>query len=172
VLARVARVPAVVVTDLVTSGAGRTVVSAWARARLNVRLAGGQRPDAVVRALRRHLAGRVPAGVRGHLSVLAACPPYRQPAGDPGGVVAAARRACRVGFGVEPVLAPSGGSIPFVNVLAERTGMPVLLLGFGLPGDRAHAPNERLYLPNLDRGTATCVELYAQLARVPLRPGR
>jgi acetylornithine deacetylase/succinyl-diaminopimelate desuccinylase-like protein len=158
----------VVVTELVTSGGGRTVVSAWARARLNLRLAGGQRPGAVVRALRRHLAGRVPAGVRVRLAVGTACPPYRQPDGDPDGVVAAARRACLVGFGVEPVMRPSGGSIPFVNVLAEETGMPVLLLGFGLPGDRAHAPNERFFLPNLERGTATCAELYAQLGRAPV----
>src|SRR5205807_7060216 len=73
---RAARRPAVVVTDLVTSGGGRTVVSAWARARLNIRLAGGQRPGAVVRALRHHLAGRVPPGVRARLAVSAACPPY------------------------------------------------------------------------------------------------
>jgi len=58
---------------------------------------------------------------------------------------------------------PSGGSIPFVSTLAAARPVDVALLGFGLPDDAIHAPNERLYVPNLFRGTDTCVELYQQL---------
>jgi acetylornithine deacetylase/succinyl-diaminopimelate desuccinylase-like protein len=62
------------------------------------------------------------------------------------------------------VLLPSGGSIPFVSALAAACPIDVALFGFGLPGDRIHAPNERLYLPNLFRGTQACIELYRRLA--------
>jgi acetylornithine deacetylase/succinyl-diaminopimelate desuccinylase-like protein len=62
-------------------------------------------------------------------------------------------------FGRDPVLLPSGGSIPFVSALAAARRIDVALLGFGLPDDQIHAPNERLYLPNLFRGTQACIEL-------------
>jgi acetylornithine deacetylase/succinyl-diaminopimelate desuccinylase-like protein len=67
-------------------------------------------------------------------------------------------------FGRDPVLLPSGGSIPFVSALAAARRIDVALLGFGLPDDQIHAPNERLYLPNLFRGTQACIELYRRLA--------
>jgi acetylornithine deacetylase/succinyl-diaminopimelate desuccinylase-like protein len=66
-------------------------------------------------------------------------------------------------FGQEPAMLPSGGSIPFVSTLAAARPIDVALLGFGLPDDAIHAPNERLYVPNLFRGTDTCVELYQHL---------
>jgi acetylornithine deacetylase/succinyl-diaminopimelate desuccinylase-like protein len=161
---RVTRRPALIVTDLSTSGAGRTVVPRWAAADLNVRLAAGQDPAAVVAALRRHLRARLPPGVRARLLIGGHSPPYTLDPRAP--VVRAVRAACRRAFGREPALLPSGGSIPFVGALAAAQHIDVALLGFGLPGDRIHAPNERLYLPNLFRGTHACVELYGELARL------
>jgi acetylornithine deacetylase/succinyl-diaminopimelate desuccinylase-like protein len=78
-------------------------------------------------------------------------------------VLRAIRLACRDVFGREPLLLPSGGSIPFVSALAAANCLDVALLGFGLPDDAIHAPNERLYLPNLFRGTEVCIELYRHL---------
>jgi acetylornithine deacetylase/succinyl-diaminopimelate desuccinylase-like protein len=78
-------------------------------------------------------------------------------------VLRAVRSACRNVFGQEPAMLPSGGSIPFVSTLAAARSIDVALLGFGLPDDATHAPNERLYLPNLFRGTDACIELYRQL---------
>jgi hypothetical protein len=62
---------------------------------------------------------------------------------------------------------PSGGSIPFVSTLAAATGIDVALLGFGLPDDAIHAPNERLFLPNLFRGTDLCLQLYQHSGQRP-----
>jgi acetylornithine deacetylase/succinyl-diaminopimelate desuccinylase-like protein len=159
---RVTRRPAVVVTDLRTSGRGRTVVPAWAAADLSVRMVAGQEPGNVSAALRRHLQARIPAGTRGRLLVRGGCPPYTLDQRAP--VVRAVRAACRSVFGREPTMLPSGGSIPFVSTLAAARRIDVALLGFGLPDDAIHAPNERLYLPNLFRGTETCIELYHHLA--------
>ena len=158
---RVTRRPAVIVTDLCTSGEGRTVVPARATADLNIRLAAGQEPGKTAELLRRHLQARLPPGIRGRLRVRGGCPPYTLDPRAP--VVSAVRSACRTVFGREPAMLPSGGSIPFVSTLAAARPVDVALLGFGLPDDAVHAPNERLYLPNLFRGTDACIELYQQL---------
>lgn len=166
---RVTRRPAIVVTDLGTSSRGRTVVPAWAAADLNVRLAVGQQPAEIARLLRRHAGARMPPGIRGRLLIESCCPPYRLNQRSP--VARAVRAVCRSVFGRDPVLLPSGGSIPFVSALAAAHRIDVALFGFGLPTDRIHAPNERLYLPNLFRGTEACVELYQQLARELITSG-
>jgi acetylornithine deacetylase/succinyl-diaminopimelate desuccinylase-like protein len=156
-----ARRPAVVVTDLSTSAAGRTVVPARAAATLNLRLAPGQVPSTVGGWLHRHLAARVPDTVHARLTLGRGCPPY---ALDPHAwPVAAALRASTVAFGRPAELLPSGGSIPFVSTLAAAAGIPALLLGFGLPDDGAHSANERVHLPTLYRGTKACTELYRML---------
>lgn len=158
---RVTRRPAVMATDLRTSGQGRTVVPARASADLNVRLAAGQEPGRVAALLRRHVRARIPPGTSGRLRVQSGCPAYTLDPRAP--VVRAVRSACLSVFGQEPAMLPSGGSIPFVSTLAAARPIDVALLGFGLPDDAIHAPNERLYVPNLFRGTDTCVELYQHL---------
>ena len=112
---RVTRLPAVVLTDLRTSGEGRTVIPAWAAPDLNVRLAAGQEPGKIAEVLRRHLQERLPPGMRGRLLIRSSCPPYTldqrapllravpvQPAGT---FSAVSPRCCRQG-------APSRSSAP------------------------------------------------------------
>ena len=55
-------------------------------------------------------------------------------------------------FGKPTVYIRSGGSIPIVGVFDTHLGIPSVLMGFGLPDDNIHAPNEKLYLPNFFRG--------------------
>jgi acetylornithine deacetylase/succinyl-diaminopimelate desuccinylase-like protein len=162
---RVTRRPALVVTDLRTSGRGRTVVPASAAADLNVRLAADQDPGLIAGHLGQYFLARLPRGMRGRLSMGDRCPPFTLSRRAP--VISAVRAACRDVFGRDPVLLPSGGSIPFVSALAAGRRIDVALLGFGLPGDRIHAANERLYLPNLFRGTEACIRLYRYLAIDP-----
>ena len=152
--------PAVVTTDLYTSGGGRTVVPAWAAADLSVRLAAGQEPGTIPQVLRRHLRSRMPPGMStaGHPEQLRALH-----AASAGSCRARGARGLPDRVGCGPVLLPSGGSIPFVSTLAAAQRIDVALLGFGLPDDAIHAPNERFYLPNLFRGTDTCIELYQHL---------
>jgi acetylornithine deacetylase/succinyl-diaminopimelate desuccinylase-like protein len=165
---RATRRPAIVVTNLSSSGRGRAVVPARAAADLNMRLVADQEPAMVAQALQRHIRARMPPGVRGRLSVTAGCPPYTL---DPyATVISAVNAACRRVYGRDAVQLPSGGSIPFVSTLAAVRGTDVALCGFGLPDDRIHSANERFYLPNLFRGTELCIELYRQLAMVRADP--
>ncbi len=50
-----------------------------------------------------------------------------------------------------------GGSIPVVNHFESDLKLPTVLMGFGLPGDRIHSPNERFYLPNFYAGIETSI---------------
>jgi acetylornithine deacetylase/succinyl-diaminopimelate desuccinylase-like protein len=80
----------------------------------------------------------------------------------------AAAQSYREGFGASPVFLRSGGSIPVVNIFQELLRLPTVLMGFALPDDRIHAPNERFYLPNLFRGIVTCAHF---LSNIAARPG-
>jgi acetylornithine deacetylase/succinyl-diaminopimelate desuccinylase-like protein len=68
-------------------------------------------------------------------------------------------------FGRKPVLIREGGSIPFTATIQEALGVPVILMGFGLPDENSHAPNERLDLENYQRGILSAAYLYEELAK-------
>ncbi len=59
-----------------------------------------------------------------------------------------------------------GGSIPVVALLKRTLGIDTLLLGFGLPDDRVHSPNEKFDLEALHGGTRTAGALYGELAKL------
>ena len=75
----------------------------------------------------------------------------------------AAVAAFRAGFGTTPVFLRAGGTIPAVSVLETVLELPPLLMGFGLPADGIHGPNERLHLPTFWHGVETCIWLLAEL---------
>jgi acetylornithine deacetylase/succinyl-diaminopimelate desuccinylase-like protein len=75
----------------------------------------------------------------------------------------AAAHAYRAGFGAWPTWLPSGGSIPIVDTLQRGLGIPTVLMGFGLPDDGMHAPNEKFHLPNFYNGIATSIACLAYL---------
>jgi acetylornithine deacetylase/succinyl-diaminopimelate desuccinylase-like protein len=64
-----------------------------------------------------------------------------------------------------PVFLRSGGTIPVVNTFQEILGIPMVLMGFGLPTDHIHGPNEKFHLPNFYRGIATSIWYLATLSR-------
>src|SRR5207249_3642459 len=80
--------------------------------------------------------------------------------------------AYKKGFGALPVFLRSGGSIPVVNAFKESLGIPTVLMGFGLPDDRIHAPNEKFHLPNFYRGIETSIWYLATAAKMLRRPSR
>ena len=66
-------------------------------------------------------------------------------------------------FGRDPVIVGEGGSIPVVGDFERILGAPVLLVGFGLPGENAHAPDEWIGVDNLQRGMRAMAVLYHEL---------
>jgi acetylornithine deacetylase/succinyl-diaminopimelate desuccinylase-like protein len=84
--------------------------------------------------------------------------------------VQAAKIALERGFGAQPILLPSGGSIPVVNLFKNHLNLETVLMGFALPDDGMHAINERFHLPTFFRAIESCLHFYHELAQS--RPAR
>jgi acetylornithine deacetylase/succinyl-diaminopimelate desuccinylase-like protein len=76
-----------------------------------------------------------------------------------------AKAALKTAFDREPVITGEGGSIPVVGDFTRVLGAPVLLLGFGLPGENAHAPNEWISVDNFEKGAVAIATLWDEYAR-------
>jgi acetylornithine deacetylase/succinyl-diaminopimelate desuccinylase-like protein len=75
----------------------------------------------------------------------------------------AAFRAYAEVFGKEPIFVREGGSIPVVATFQHVLGIETILMGFGLPDDRLHSPNEKFHLPNFYRGIETVIRFMENL---------
>jgi acetylornithine deacetylase/succinyl-diaminopimelate desuccinylase-like protein len=133
----------------------KSVIPRKGVARLSMRLVPDQSPSAIAHLLRWHIAAIKPPAVSTRLKITGGSPPIIIPRRHP--AIAAAARAIYHTWGVPPVFTRSGGTIPVVSQLQQRFAVPIILLGFGLPDDDIHAPNEKISLPNLFRGVETII---------------
>jgi acetylornithine deacetylase/succinyl-diaminopimelate desuccinylase-like protein len=146
-------------------GAGaKTIIPARASAKVSCRLVPNQEPDDIARKLVDHLARVAPAGVRHRVEVLQGGRPYLAQTDHP--IYDLAKRAFTRAFGKATVFMREGGSIPFVRTIADATGKPCLLMGFGQPDENAHAPNEWLDLENYHLGIKSAAYLYDEIGRM------
>jgi acetylornithine deacetylase/succinyl-diaminopimelate desuccinylase-like protein len=79
--------------------------------------------------------------------------------------VKAATEAMREVFGKETVFIRSGGSIPIVGDMERHLKIPTVMMGFGLPDDNLHAPNEKFHIANFYRGIESIILLMEFLGR-------
>jgi len=142
----------------------KTILPARASAKVSCRLVPDQEPDDIARKLGDHLRRIAPPGVRVGVENLHGGRPYLAPTDHP--VYEVAKRAFSKAFGRETVFMREGGSIPFVRTIADATGKPCLLMGFGQPDENAHAPNEWLDLENYHLGIKSAAYLYDEIARM------
>jgi len=140
----------------------KAVIPARALAKLSFRLVPGQDPQTIARLFTGHIARITPPAVKSTVRVLSSAKPALLRRDHPS--MRAAAFAYRKGFGSPPVFLRSGGAIPVVSTFQEILGIPTVLMGFGLPGDRIHAPNEKFHLPNFYNGIATCIWFLAAAA--------
>ncbi len=146
-----------------TGEGAKTVLPSRAMAKVSCRLVPDQEPDEVERQLRAHVAAVQPPGVTVTVRALHGGKPWRGELS--GALFEAGRRALERAFERAPVIVGEGGSIPVVHDFARVLGAPVLLMGFGLPGENAHAPNEWLSDANYVGGIRAAAFLWEELAR-------
>ena len=142
----------------------KTIVPAWARAKITCRLVPNQRPAHVRKIVCAWLKKNCPPTVRleitaGHGAEAYLVPPTSAPA-------QAALRALEKAFGARPVLMREGGSIPIVNEFKKILGADSLLLGIGLPDDNAHSPNEKFSLDCFEQGQRMSAHLWQELSPI------
>jgi acetylornithine deacetylase/succinyl-diaminopimelate desuccinylase-like protein len=128
----------------------KTVIPARAVAKVSMRLVADQKPDEAVAQLQKAVAAACPQGVTAEYKTIHNAPPSL--VNPDNRFIHAAAEAMRQVFGQETVYIRSGGSIPIVAAFEEYLGIPSVMMGFGLPDDNLHAPNEKLHLPNFYRG--------------------
>jgi acetylornithine deacetylase/succinyl-diaminopimelate desuccinylase-like protein len=146
-----------------TGEGSKTVLPAFAMAKVSCRLVPDQDPEKTRQLLERHVRKVAPPGVTVQVITMHGGKPWR--AKLEGKLYEAAARALRGAFGRDVVYAGQGGSIPIVPEFERVLGAPVLLMGFGLPGENAHAPNEWMSIENFEKGTVASAQLLDELAR-------
>lgn len=144
-----------------TGEGGKTVIPATAMAKVSCRLVADQDPDEIHQLFRAHVEKNTPEGVHAEVQFFLGGPAWRADL-DPK-LLAAASRALQATFGREPVIAGDGGSLPILTDIQNILKAPVLLLGFGLPGENAHAPNEWLTVENFEGGMRTSAVLLEEI---------
>jgi acetylornithine deacetylase/succinyl-diaminopimelate desuccinylase-like protein len=136
------------------TGAGaKTVIPAKATAKVSLRLVPRQDPEKVIAAVREFVRKKTPKGIRTEVRVLSAAPGVLVNPDHPAVHVAA--KVFGEVFGRPTVFIRSGGSIPIVGEFAKHLGIPTVLMGFGLPDDGLHSPNEKFRLENFYLGIKT-----------------
>lgn len=148
-----------------TGEGAKTVLPSRAMAKVSCRLVPDQSPDEIVELLRAHVARVAPPEVRVTLTPMHSGRPWRATLAGP--LFEAGRRALERAFGRAPVLTGEGGSIPVVDDFQRTLGAPVLLMGFGLPGENAHAPDEWMSEENYRKGIAAAAYLWEELGGIP-----
>jgi len=146
------------------TGAGsKTVIPAKATAKVSFRLVPRQNPDKIAALFREFVKKNTPKGIRTEVRVLSTSPGLVVNPDHP--AIQVASRALQDIFEKPTVYIRSGGSIPIVGDFAQHLGIPTVLMGFGLPDDGLHSPNEKYHLGNYYKGIMTVahfLELYGQ----------
>lgn len=144
-----------------TGEGGKTVIPTKATAKLSMRLVPDQQPAEIARLCEAYLRQIAPPTVTLDVRTLGMAHPvlidyHAAP-------VRAAAVAYERGCGASPVYFRGGGSLPIVrdmiDLLRTPAGgeVPIVMIGFGLPDDNTHAPNEKLHLANFYMGIETVI---------------
>jgi acetylornithine deacetylase/succinyl-diaminopimelate desuccinylase-like protein len=152
-----------------TGKGAKTVLPSTASAKVSMRLVPDQDPDQIAELFRRHVAANTPEGVTLRVDYHHGAWPYLAPIDHP--AVRAARRALTKAFGTEAVLTREGGSIPITVTFQQLLGLHSVLMGFGLPDENAHAPDENLDLECFHRGVAAAAWFYREFGADGVKPG-
>jgi acetylornithine deacetylase/succinyl-diaminopimelate desuccinylase-like protein len=145
-------------------GAGaKTVIPAKALAKVSMRLVPGMTPAKSFALYKSYVEKIAPAGVEIQVRLIHAGDPCLVRVDNP--YIQAATKALHEVWGKDTVFIRSGGSIPIVGDFDRHLGIPSVMMGFGLPDDNIHAPNEKFHLKNFELGIESVVRFMEEAAR-------
>ncbi len=144
-----------------TGEGAKTVLPSKASAKISMRLVPNQTAAKAAKLFEKHIMKIAPKTVKVTVRNLHGGEPAITPIDSPG--VQAAVRALEKGFGKKPLYQREGGSIPIVVQFKQILGLDTVLLGFGLPDENAHAPDEFLNLDNFHGGIRTSMHFMNEL---------
>ncbi len=143
-------------------GAGaKTVIPAKAAAKISMRLVPDMRPDEIFSAYGDYVRFITPKGIRINIKCWSLAEPIVIRTDNK--FVKASTEAMKEVFGKDTVYIRSGGSIPIVGDFEKHLKIPTVMMGFGLPDDNLHAPNEKFHIPNFYRGIESIIRFFQKL---------
>lgn len=142
----------------------KTVIPAYAGAKISCRLVPSQDAERVYRNLVEFLESRTPVGCRWEIHCHGKSPAIEVATDSP--FLKAAQKGLTDTYSKEAVLIGCGGSIPVVGSVQHILGFDSLLVGFGLDDDRVHSPNEKFELRCYEMGMKSHAAMLAEMAEV------
>jgi len=139
----------------------KTVLPVEAVANVSIRLAPGQKVDEIAPEVERLLREAAPEGAELEVELWSSSPPGLVPPGSQ--AVQLGLGAFEKALGTRPALIRTGGTLPIVPALADKS-IPTVITGFGLPDSQIHSPNERLVADYVPLGIAAACELFLAFA--------
>jgi acetylornithine deacetylase/succinyl-diaminopimelate desuccinylase-like protein len=164
---RMTQRPALIINSLQGgyNGPGaKAIIPNRGSAKFSFRLVPNQSPEEVADLLRHHLSRCIPPTVKTRLKIGGASKPVLLSVKHP--IMSAVSKAFQITWGKSPVFTRSGGTIPVVEQFQKNFQVPIVLMGFGLPDDDIHAPNEKMNLSQFFRGIETVVYFLKEYAQI------
>lgn len=141
----------------------KTVIPAMASAKVSMRLVPNQNPQKIVRQFTDYIHQLSPETMEVSVETLSSSDSAVVDLSAP--ALEAAAEAYEQVFGQRPVYQREGGTLPVVALFTKTMRTPVVMMGFGLPDDALHAPNEKYHLPNFYRGIETAIHYFDIVAK-------
>ncbi|WP_273833542.1 dipeptidase [Guptibacillus sedimenti] len=140
----------------------KTIVPSEATGKISCRLVGDQDPQQIYERIEKHLLDHQPVGTTITVNQFIQARPVSLDSNDP--MIQKAADAYEKVYGVRALFPKEGGSIPIVEVFARVLEAPVVLMGFGLPSENLHAPNEHFHIENFTKGIETVCTYFKSLS--------
>ncbi len=146
-----------------TGVGAKTVIPAKATAKISMRLVNDMTPAKSFQQYKSYVEKIAPKGVDVSVRLIHSGDPCLIPVNNP--YIQAATRALHEVWGKDTVFIRSGGSIPIVGDFDRHLGLPSVMMGFGLPDDNLHAPNEKFHLKNFELGITSIIRFLEETGR-------
>jgi acetylornithine deacetylase/succinyl-diaminopimelate desuccinylase-like protein len=146
-----------------TAPGAKTVIPARASAKVSMRMVPNQDPDDILKRYTAYVKKLTPKGIETKIKVWSKGPACVVSTDNP--YVRAATEAMHDIFKKDTVFIRSGGSIPIVTDFQDVLKIPSVMMGFGLPDDNLHAPNEKFHIPNFHRGIESICLFFEKLGK-------
>ncbi len=147
-----------------TQAGSKTVIPSEATAKVSMRMVGQQDPDQVLKSFKKFVLDRLPDGCKAEFRGRTEGSPAIEISEDNPHLKKAAS-ALEAEWGKPAVMMGCGGSIPVVRSFEDILGMKSLLVGFGLPDDALHSPNEKYNMKCFHKGIRSWVRIIGELAK-------
>ncbi len=141
----------------------KTVIAAQASAKVSFRLVHRQDPQKITQAFQDFVRARIPADCSVEFHPHGASPAIQLSYDSP--FLVKAKQALTDEWPKPALTLAMGGSIPIVGDFQKRLGMESLMVGFGLPDDRIHSPNEKYELSSFHKGQRSWARILDALGR-------